>query len=104
MQAVAFSAGWYLPASQRLQTLSLLAAAIVPGLHAVGAVARSKQWLPAGQSTHAVAPLADWYVPATHAAQTLCRSPAAIVPGSQAVAAMLPVAHAEPAGHAEQSA
>ncbi len=104
MHAVALLADWYEPATQDVQLLCPLVAAASPGLHAVGALARSKQWLPAGQVTHAVAPLADWYVPATHAAQTLCRSPAAIVPGSQAVAAMLPVAHAEPAGHAEQSA
>ena len=74
-----------------------------PGLHAVASTARSTQYDPAGQSTHAVSPLADWYVPAPHATHKLWPVLAVIVPGSHAVAAVLPVAHAEPAGHVVQS-
>ena len=66
-------------------------------------MARSKQWLPAGQSMHAVAPLADWCLPATHALQTLPPSLAVSVPGSHGVAAVAPVSHAEPAGQGVHS-
>ena len=72
-------------------------------MHAVGSVARAKHRLPAGHATHAVAPLADWYVPASHAAHTVSPALAVIVPASHASAAVLPVAQAEPAGHALHS-
>ena len=75
-----------------------------PGGQLSAAVARSRQWLPGGHSTHAVAPLAPWNEPAAHAAHTLCPPLAAIVPGSHGVWLVAPVAHAEPAGHAVQSA
>ena len=39
-----------------------------PGEHAVAAVARARQYDPAGHVTQAVSPLPDWYEPAEHAA------------------------------------
>ncbi len=54
MQAVAFSAGWYLPASHRAQTLRRELAAIVPGAHAAGAVAPAAHAEPAGHATQSL--------------------------------------------------
>ena len=75
----------------------------MPGLHAVGAIARDKHELPDGQSAQAVSPLPGWYLPDSHAAQMRAPSLGVIVPGSHAVAAVAPVAHAEPGGQVLQS-
>ena len=50
---------WYEPAAHGVQLLSPPLADTVPGLQSVGEVARAMHKLPAGHSTHAVAPLDD---------------------------------------------
>ena len=92
-----------MPATHDAQALAPALAAYLPGLHAVGAVARDKHELPDGQSAQAVSPLPGWYLPDSHAVQMRAPSLGVIVPGSHAVAAVAPVAQAEPAGHEVQS-
>ena len=92
-----------MPAGHEAQLLWPAVAAILPGLHAVDAVARSRQYEPTGQVMHDVSPLADWYEPAAHAVQMLWPVLAVIVPASHAAAAVAPVGHAEPAGQLVQS-
>ena len=91
-----------MPAAHDSQALAPALAAYLPGLHAVGAVARAKHELPDGQSAHAVSPLPGWYLPGSHAAQMRAPSFAVMVPGSHAVATVAPVAQAAPAGHEVQ--
>ena len=92
-----------MPATHDAQAVAPALAAYLPGLHAVGAVARAKHELPDGQSAQAVSPLPGWYLPDSHAAQMRAPSLGVIVPGSHAVAAVAPVAHAEPGGQVLQS-
>ena len=65
-------------------------------------MARARQYDPAGQSEHSVAPVLPIYFPAAHEEQALALA-ALHVPATQAVAEVAPALHAEPAGQFEQS-
>ena len=75
-----------------------------PAGHGSSADAPAGQKLPLVQSSHADMPDAPCHSPAEHCAHADAPSLALNVPAAQAVAAVEPVAHADPAGQAVQSA
>ena len=91
-----------MPAAQSEQLAAPVLPLYAPGGQLSAAVARSRQYDPAGQLMHCVAPVVFMNVPASHELQVLALA-ALYVPMPHASALVAPAAHAEPAGQSEQS-
>ena len=83
--------------------VALLPPAELPGLHAIGAVARVGQKLPAGHALHDACWWLFWYVPATQSVHAPLPAAAAL-PAWHAVGVAVWTPHAWPDGHCTQSA
>ena len=101
--AVAFGDDWNSPAAHSTHALRPAAPLKEPGGQWIGAVARATQKLPAGHATHDDCSASRWYSPGSQPVHVSAPATEAL-PAAHVSGAVAPAPHAEPAGHAAQSA